>query len=73
MRLIWRIAGRDLIAIEKPFTRAISVTVNTYQAAILRHTEHLDHRPRPAHEIVTQRLAALPNMDPISNVDCSRR
>jgi hypothetical protein len=66
--LLLRLASRDFVAIEKPFTLAILVAINTHQAATARHTEHLDHRPHLAQKLRNS-PQPLPNLNPLPDVE----
>jgi hypothetical protein len=59
------IAGCEFIAIKKPFAEAICIAVDTHQATVARHAEHLDNRPDPANQIGNGPLP-LPNAYSIS-------
>lgn len=60
--------SRDFVAIEKPFTLAILVAVNTHEAATARYTEHLDHRPHLAQK-PRNSPPPLPNLNPLPDVE----
>jgi hypothetical protein len=66
------VVNDDFIAIEKPFTHAIRVAINAYEAAAVRHPEDLDNRPGLAHEIRKQRPAARPYANPIPAIQVAR-
>jgi hypothetical protein len=67
-----RVTYHNFIAIEEPFTLAIRVAINAYEAAALRRPEDLDNRPDLVHELRKQRPDARLYANPIPTIEISR-